>query len=273
MDENVLEKSCPRCGETKPVKAFGVNRARSDGFGRCCKPCTMQRAQENYRIRMAREGRQVRESIPLPEGAEGCKRCPDCERVKPFEEFRKNKARHDGLAFYCKECFRRRDKAGHKAREEAKGRSVRERVDSPPGHKWCNGCKEIKPFAEWHRAKSSTDGYASACKECRKSRNARDWLKRAYGLTPEGVAAMIESQGGLCALCGVKAAEHVDHDHRTGKVRGVLCFTCNVALGQLKDDAGMLLKAIAYLQAHGTLDDLEVPIFVRVAGTDWALDL
>jgi hypothetical protein len=44
---------------------------------------------------------------------------------------------------------------------------------------------------------------------------------------------------------------HVDHHHVTGKIRGVLCFTCNVALGQLKDDVTLFRKAIDYLEANG----------------------
>jgi hypothetical protein len=116
-------KQCPRCGETKTAECFGVNRARPDGLGRCCKPCTSERAQENYRKRITAQGKTVRERIPLPEGTEGCKRCPDCGEVKPHEEFRKNKARPDGLAFYCKSCFKRRDQLGYKDRAEREGRT------------------------------------------------------------------------------------------------------------------------------------------------------
>jgi hypothetical protein len=51
-------------------------------------------------------------------------------------------------------------------------------------------------------------------------------------------------------ICKVRPAEHVDHDHKTGKVREVLCFTCNVMLGQAQDDPALLVRAVAYLQKH-----------------------
>jgi hypothetical protein len=59
---------------------------------------------------------------------------------------------------------------------------------------------------------------------------------------------MVEQQSGLCALCRIRPAEHVDHDHMTGRVRGVLCFNCNGGLGQFKDSIASLRAAIDYLE-------------------------
>ena len=73
-------------------------------------------------------------------------------------------------------------------------------------------------------------------------------IKRNYGLTRQELDALVEAQGGLCAICEINPAVHVDHHHVTGKIRGVLCFTCNVALGQLKDDVGLFRKTIEYLE-------------------------
>lgn len=63
-------------------------------------------------------------------------------------------------------------------------------------------------------------------------------IKSAYGLTEEQYNAMLEAQGGGCALCDAKPARNrraatlnVDHDHATGRIRGLLCMACNVALG------------------------------------------
>ena len=58
---------------------------------------------------------------------------------------------------------------------------------------------------------------------------------------------MVEEQGGACAICQVRPAEHVDHDHETGAVRGILCFTCNVGLGNFGDEPERLLLAHRYL--------------------------
>ncbi|MBV1852937.1 endonuclease VII domain-containing protein [Catellatospora tritici] len=60
--------------------------------------------------------------------------------------------------------------------------------------------------------------------------------------------AMLAAQGGVCAICGAPAPEHVDHDHLFGNVRGILCFNCNGGLGQFKDDRANLRKAIDYLE-------------------------
>jgi len=68
---------------------------------------------------------------------------------------------------------------------------------------------------------------------------------------------MIDEQGGLCAICGKPASGkghcsrlHVDHDHKTGAVRGMLCHRCNAGLGQFGDDSLVLEAALAYLKKH-----------------------
>ena len=55
-------------------------------------------------------------------------------------------------------------------------------------------------------------------------------------------------QGGLCAVCREAPAVHVDHDHETKRVRGLLCFDCSGALGQFRDRADLMLRAVAYLR-------------------------
>lgn len=86
----------------------------------------------------------------------------------------------------------------------------------------------------------------------------RQWLKVLYGITPEQYDQMFREQGGLCAICGLEGkktlatqrfALHVDHDHKTGKVRGLLCHNCNTILGNAGDSPDVLVKAIAYLEA------------------------
>ena len=61
---------------------------------------------------------------------------------------------------------------------------------------------------------------------------------------------MLEQQDGLCAICGVAPAVHVDHDHETGQVRALLCFNCNGGLGQFKDDPYLLQMAAFYVEHH-----------------------
>jgi hypothetical protein len=104
------------------------------------------------------------------------------------------------------------------------------------------------PIDAFHRHKTFSDGRNIYCKNCRKRRGADTHIKRTYGLTRTELDALVAAQGGLCAICETNPAVHVDHDHVTGKIRGVLCFTCNVALGQLKDDVALFRKAIDYLE-------------------------
>ncbi len=70
-----------------------------------------------------------------------------------------------------------------------------------------------------------------------------------YGMTRAAFEAMLEAQGGRCAICQQTPSKVVvDHDHRTGRVRGLLCGPCNRALGHLQDQPGRCLAAAEYLR-------------------------
>ena len=85
-----------------------------------------------------------------------------------------------------------------------------------------------------------------------KSRARKSHLLRKYGLSPEDVDGMLRDQGGCCAICSLPfdgKTPHVDHDHTTGIVRGLLCARCNVWLGRY-EMAGVVAAAERYLQGH-----------------------
>lgn len=77
------------------------------------------------------------------------------------------------------------------------------------------------------------------------------YLKNRYGLTPGEYQAMATGQNGLCKICGKPNTKgrklYIDHNHKTGKVRGLLCEGCNFGLGGFKDDAMLLLEAVKYI--------------------------
>jgi len=77
-------------------------------------------------------------------------------------------------------------------------------------------------------------------------------FRKKYNLSYEDFLKMWEDQNGRCAICGIFFDELsdacVDHNHKTGKVRGLLCQNCNSALGFLKDDPELMLKAAVYLR-------------------------
>lgn len=79
-------------------------------------------------------------------------------------------------------------------------------------------------------------------------------LKHKYGITVEQYDAMLARQKGKCGLCGKKPKPDkrlaVDHCHRTGKVRGLLCHCCNNGLGCFNDNTDLMLLAVAYVESH-----------------------
>ena len=77
-------------------------------------------------------------------------------------------------------------------------------------------------------------------------------LESRYGLTPDAYRELVASHDGRCAICGDQPPGrlHVDHDHRTGKVRGLLCRGCNHALGNALDDPARLRAMAGYLERH-----------------------
>lgn len=95
----------------------------------------------------------------------------------------------------------------------------------------------------------------AANREYERAKQRRNHLWRKYGITPEEYDDMFEAQNGECAICGTRTpgstgSFFVDHCHETGDVRGLLCFSCNIALGNFKDNGLILRRAIDYLQKH-----------------------
>ena len=81
-------------------------------------------------------------------------------------------------------------------------------------------------------------------------------LKTTFGITLEGYNKLFELQSGCCAICGIHQSElntnlAVDHDHKTGRVRALLCSRCNTGLGQFKEDVEIIKKALEYLNTSG----------------------
>jgi len=133
------------------------------------------------------------------------------------------------------------------------------------GKKRCPKCGEIKGRDRFYASRCHPDGLRSACKECgtvinRKYksslRSAKLWRK--YGLREQDYKSLHLAQKGCCAICG-KSEEggtarrgngnrlEVDHDHRTGRVRGLLCRECNLGVGYFRDTPALLAAASDYV--------------------------
>lgn len=79
------------------------------------------------------------------------------------------------------------------------------------------------------------------------------WLKRAYGITADEYNVMLVAQGYICYLCGDLPKRPspnlvVDHDHETGKIRGLLCPGCNKGLGHFRDNPALMRRAASYVE-------------------------
>lgn len=105
--------------------------------------------------------------------------------------------------------------------------------------------------------RSNTKWCSETCASKRpvtKETKRRSRLKQKYGLTLEEFDELLAQQGGGCAICGSPDPNaqhgvwHVDHCHKTGRVRGLLCGPCNTGIGQMRDDPARLRAAADYLE-------------------------
>lgn len=132
-------------------------------------------------------------------------------------------------------------------------------ITAPP--RKCDTCCEMKPITDFHRRAVRNTDYTT-CFPCRKAQRPerygerqRDWqLRKSYGISLDEYNALLARQGGGCAICGRSShgedryALHVDHDHTTGMVRGILCARCNQGLGHFLDSQELLTAALKYLE-------------------------
>lgn len=147
----------------------------------------------------------------------------------------------------------------------------------------CRTCGVEKSEAEFHRDSSKPRGRSRVCSSCTNDR-LREWaaarpgywrrktaayrkrypgrrreierrsLLKKYGLTLEEYEELLAEQDGVCAICLRRPSTslHVDHDHRTGHVRGLLCGRCNPAIGLFAESPSLLARAMEYLRKHGS---------------------
>ena len=118
----------------------------------------------------------------------------------------------------------------------------------------CIECRREKELAYHHKHKNDeTKSY-----KYDKAKDKNKKLMSAYNITFEEYKTMIEVQDYKCCICGdilntdlKKRLAPVDHCHKTGRIRGILCKDCNVGLGSFKDDIDVMNSAIQYIAANG----------------------
>jgi hypothetical protein len=155
------------------------------------------------------------------------KKCSACFETYPTtpKYFNRDRARKDGLYPWCKQCSRakkRESDARIRARDEEAYRT---------------------------RRKKYVSDYRKRHPERIKVQERRHRLKSKFGISIEEYEGLLAQQEGRCAICAIDKGTtlHVDHDHVTGAIRGLLCGQCNTGLGLFKDNVVLLRKAIKYL--------------------------
>jgi len=121
----------------------------------------------------------------------------------------------------------------------------------------CSICKQEKSYDEMVKSKLKYSGITSCCLDCSKERSLTKRIIK-YGITLDDYRDMLKKQGGKCAVCGSEIGGRdkwggfkilaIDHNHTTGKVRGLLCSSCNTSIGFMKDNPELLRKAAQYLE-------------------------
>lgn len=146
--------------------------------------------------------------------------CPGCNKKKRLTDYQKDRCTRLGVQVYCRTCQRKKCKAYYHA--DKKRANERQR--------------------DWRMA--NPDRF--------KIIQRRRHLKLKYGMSLEDFQHLVVRQHGLCKICGRLPDQRglvVDHNHETGEVRGLLCNSCNSAIGHFQEDVGRMRAAVAYLQA------------------------
>jgi hypothetical protein len=200
------------------------------------------------------------------------KKCSVCKKLRKSSSFHKSSRNNDGLDYWCKFCKKIRNKIYNSTHKEKiakrtkkyyllhKEETLKQCKKYASEHK-----KEIKQRQhKWYkRNKKSHNNYTKAYYLKHKDKLLKDGfrqaLKRNFNLSINDYNTMMQEQKGVCAIC--KRTEtlkktnrtsvrrlSVDHDHKTGKVRGLLCNRCNVILGKIEDNTILLNTMIKYLQ-------------------------
>lgn len=159
--------------------------------------------------------------------------CTRCKSNKELTEFGKNRRTKDGLSVWCKPCC-----SEHGKLQYAKSK---ERV-----------LEYQKQYRKLNLDKVRQTKKIWKAKNKEKVSDINRWSKRkqAYGITKDQFFDLLEKQNNGCAICSkpVGISSAVDHDHDTGKVRGILCDPCNTSLGIFGDNLQGIMNVVSYLE-------------------------
>lgn len=203
------------------------------------------------------------------------KTCPRCATEKDLSAFNRDRSSHDGLFAWCRECANRQKAEGYRrnpgpAKARAAAYRARSMAEDSDGFRqarkryYQENRAEIRARAKAARL-ADVEGIREQQREYyRKNQDAYvgRMTARRLGINLEEYQRLMAQAGGLCAICGKppsggrtstatgRAKLHLDHCHRSGRVRGFLCRSCNLGLGHFGDCHETMTKAVAYLRGH-----------------------
>ncbi|RKS73395.1 recombination endonuclease VII [Actinomadura pelletieri DSM 43383] len=241
-------KYCARCRATKPIEAFGSNRSEKSGLATYCRPCHNRAIEEirnrnhgstrNYllKLRYGVTEEQVDQMIAEQGGV--CVICLRADAKHVDHDHLTGLVRrvlcfkcNGGLGQFRDDPDRLRLAADYLELRGSHARLMRIEIGAPV----FGGPDRVRWDPEWR-----TKGAAA--------RSARHYhLRQKYGINDEDTEWLRKVQVGLCGVCFDFPAEHVDHDHVSGSVRGLACSGCNTGMGQLRDDPVALRRAADYV--------------------------
>ena len=188
--------------------------------------------------------------------------CFRCHIEKGIEEFSKDRTTRSGYKGVCKACLREYCKqhppsSWPKYEEYKIKKQVSARAYYQRNKEMCAAKRAL-----WYKAHADEINERARMQHQANPERIRQVKLAKYSLTLESWDALYQKQGGVCAICGnpeididsrTKAARRlsVDHNHVTGKVRGLLCNNCNKGIGNLQEDIEILLRAITYIKEDG----------------------
>jgi hypothetical protein len=208
------------------------------------------------------------------------KTCSNCKQSLPFDDFHYKKSSKDGRRENCKSC---RKMESHKRYAHSSVVAARDLISIPTlkaharmsragikrvGIRKCTWCREFghnrrncphdPPLVPAMQRKNQAAQERISRLEGEERQRFRAYNRtRVYGLKPEDLTAMRAAQRNACGVCGKKMTsgsgwqhEHIDHDHETGVVRGLLCGPCNTTVGQIEKllKQGLLDRALNWVR-------------------------
>lgn len=268
-----VDKTCQQCEQTKPAELFYRSKRNKDGRDSYCKECRDGKHAAWYAEQKASR------PVPLPITEKACTACGETKPLKDFYASENGRGGKDSRCKVCKDAYwneyTKRPEVAARLKEQARNRRSGtwtrppRRLPKAEGFEVCTMCNLDKPVEAFSAHKLGRNGRDAQCKECRtvvrreQRKDPNRWslekrrdTARRYGITLAEYDAMVAAHDGKCDICGEGPGEkgfHLDHCHKTGEVRGLLCGKCNVGLGHFRDDPTLLIAATLYLTSKTTI--------------------